>query len=76
MMDRKTGTGLCICGMCPSYVDCKEEIAWCLGVTGKSACITEEQGCLCPGCPVLEKEGFTHVFYCTRGSEGDQHSGR
>jgi Protein of unknown function (DUF2769) len=72
MMDKKKGTGLCICTMCPSFVDCKEEIAYCLAVTGKSTCIKEEQGCLCPGCPVLEEEGFAHVYFCTRGSETGQ----
>ena len=71
-MDRKVATGLCLCAMCPSYVDCNEEIAFCLAVSGKSTCITEEQGCLCPGCPVLDEEGFSHVYYCTRGSENDQ----
>jgi hypothetical protein len=71
-MDRKTGTGLCICRICPSFVDCKEEVAFCLGSIGKSSCIAEEQGCLCPGCPVLESEGFSHVYYCTRGTETDQ----
>jgi len=75
-MDRKTAAGLCLCGMCPSYVDCKEELAFCLGTPGTSACIKEEQGCLCPGCPVLEKEGFSHVYYCTRGTETDQSAAR
>ncbi|HEX3002556.1 MAG TPA: DUF2769 domain-containing protein [Methanoregula sp.] len=76
MMDRNEGRNICICRMCPSYRDCHEEIAWCLAPSGKSGCITEEQGCLCPGCPVLEKEGFTHVYYCIRGSEADQHAAR
>ena len=73
MMDRKQGIGLCICGMCPTYTECGEEIAWCIGPHGKSACITEETGCLCPGCPVLDQEGFRHAYYCIRGSEADQH---
>jgi hypothetical protein len=72
MMDRKKGIEICLCGMCPSYVECKEEIAFCLAATGKSVCIKVEDGCLCPGCPVTEKEGFQHVYYCTRGSENDQ----
>ena len=76
MMDRRKGTGVCICRMCPSFVDCKEEIAYCLAVAGKSTCITDEQGCLCPGCPVLEEGGFTHVYFCTRGSETEQLSVR
>ena len=75
-MDRSTATGLCQCEMCPSFVDCGETIAFCIGATGKSACIREEQGCLCPGCPVQEKEGFSHVYYCTRGTETSQLAAR
>ena len=75
-MDRKKGITLCICKICPTFIDCGEEIAYCLAVSGKSACITKEDGCLCPGCPVLESEGFSHVYYCTRGTENDQRSVR
>jgi hypothetical protein len=75
-MDKKKGIGLCICKMCPSYVKCDEEIAYCLAISGKSTCIAVEQGCLCPSCPVLEQEGFQHVFYCTRGSETGQRSAK
>lgn len=75
-MDRKAATGLCLCRDCPSFVECQEEIAYCLGTTGRSTCIREEQGCLCPGCPVLDREGFTHVYYCTRGSETAQLAAR
>jgi len=71
-MNRKKAAGLCSCPRCPSFVECREEIAFCLGTTGTSTCIKEEQGCLCPGCPVLEAEGFSHVYYCTRGTETDQ----
>ena len=71
-MDRKKAIGLCLCGMCPSFVDCKEAIAYCLAETGTSGCINKEQGCLCPGCPVQEEENFQHVYYCTRGSERGQ----
>jgi hypothetical protein len=73
-MNRKEATGLCMCTMCPSFVDCTEEIAFCLAVSGKSVCIREENGCLCPGCPVLEEEGFQHVYFCIRGTEADQRS--
>jgi hypothetical protein len=68
-MDRNEATGLCICRMCPSYLDCNEDIAFCLAAGGASGCITKEQGCLCPGCPVQEQENFQHVYYCIRGSE-------
>ena len=56
-MDRKK-IGICMCRMCPSFVDCEEEIAFCLASTGKSACIKKEKGCLCPACPGPEAEGF------------------
>jgi len=75
-MDKKKGIGLCICRMCPSFVDCKEEIAYCLAEKGSSGCIKEEQGCLCPGCPVQAEVDFQHVFYCTRGSETGQSNAR
>lgn len=71
-MDRKTAAGLCLCRTCPSFADCNEEIAFCLAATGTSACIRKERGCLCPACPVLEREGFSHVYYCIRGTETDQ----
>lgn len=73
MMDKNRGIGLCLCKMCPSFVECGEEIAYCLAVSGKSTCIQEEKDCLCPGCPVLDEEGFQHVYYCIRGSETAQH---
>lgn len=76
MMDKMKGIRLCMCGMCPSFIDCREDIAYCLAVSGTSNCIKDEQGCLCPGCPVLEEEGFSHVYYCTRGSEADQRVAR
>jgi hypothetical protein len=76
IMDRKKAIGLCNCGMCPSFVDCKEEIAYCLAEKGTSGCINFEQGCLCPGCPVQAEENFQHVFYCTRGSETGQSHAR
>jgi hypothetical protein len=72
IMDKKKAIGLCICGMCPSFVECKEEIAFCLAEKGTSGCIKGEQGCLCPGCPVQAEKDFSHVYYCTRGSETGQ----
>jgi hypothetical protein len=75
-MERKEAITLCICKICPTFKDCREEIAYCLAASGKSTCITNEDGCLCPGCPVLESEGFIHVYYCTRGTETDQRSAR
>ena len=63
--------GKCICKSCPSYKDCGE-LAFCFEKVGKSKCIKEESGCICPDCPVQEKMGFSHVFYCTRGSDKGQ----
>jgi len=71
-MDKKEAIKLCICRLCPTYIECREEIAFCLSTTGKSKCIKEEKGCLCPGCPVHEKMGFKYVYYCIRGNEKDE----
>jgi len=76
MTDRKKAIGLCLCGMCPSFVDCSEEIAYCLAEKGISGCIKDEQGCLCPGCPVQDEGNFQHAYYCTRGNEHDQSPAR
>ncbi len=75
-MDKKQAIGLCLCGMCPSFIDCKEEIAFCIIEHGVSTCIKKEQGCLCPGCPVQAEEDFQHVYYCIRGSESEQSHAR
>jgi hypothetical protein len=75
-MDKKQGIALCLCGMCPSFVDCREEIAYCLAAQGTSICIRTEQGCLCPGCLVQAEEDFRHAYYCTRGSENGQSHAR
>ena len=69
-MDKKEAIELCICKVCPTYIECTEEIAFCLST--KSKCIKEEKGCLCPGCPVHEKMEFKNVYYCIHGNEKDQ----
>ncbi len=68
-MDWKESEGICICGMCPSYYDCGEQLAFCLADAGKSKCIRSETGCICPGCPVQEQTRFKDVYYCIYGSE-------
>jgi hypothetical protein len=57
----------CICRTCPSFVDCKEKIAYCL--IGKSKCIKEMKGCICGGCPVHSELGLKSGYYCLKGKE-------
>jgi Protein of unknown function (DUF2769) len=64
-MDKKTKEPVCVCPECPSFAECGAK-AFCF--VGKSKCITKEEGCLCPACPVQEKNGFSGVYYCTRGA--------
>lgn len=55
------------CGKCPSYVGTGEtDLVFC--AIGKSDKITEEKGCLCPGCPIQENMGLRWDYYCTKGS--------
>lgn len=63
---------LCICSTCPTYVECVEEVAFCLAESGKSNCIKDKNGCLCGGCPVQKQMGFEHHYYCILGPEKDQ----
>jgi hypothetical protein len=59
--------GMCICGVCPSYMGTGEEkLTFC--VIGKSTIIKEENGCICPGCPVQIELALKWEYYCTRGS--------
>jgi hypothetical protein len=71
-MDFKQAQEQCICEGCPSYSDCGESLAFCLWETGISKCIKEENGCICPGCPVTDKLHFTRDYYCTLGNEKAQ----
>jgi len=71
-MDKNQAEKVCICGICPSYFDCGEKLAFCMYETGKSHCIRTESGCVCPGCPVQEEMNYQHVYYCTRGGEKEQ----
>lgn len=56
----------CICRKCPSYVKCDEDVGYCL--VGKSNCIKEKKGCICPECPVTKKMELKWGYYCTDGS--------
>jgi hypothetical protein len=72
---------LCICESCPSYVDCgtqgkSKEKAFCMAFVGKSACITQENGCLCGACPVKSKMKLKNIYFCTKGSEDQQNKNK
>lgn len=56
----------CICGKCPSWVECGEKGGFCL--VGRSDCITEKKGCICPDCPVTKKMRLKWGYYCIEGS--------
>lgn len=63
---------MCICPQCPSWVECNEKGGFCFLTIGKSSYISEEKGCICPGCPVTDDMGLAHDYYCTKGSEEEQ----
>ncbi len=66
--------GLCICPDCPTYNECaqkKGEVFYC-GLGRSPACVTKEEGCICPACPITEKMGLTNLYFCTRGTEREQ----
>jgi hypothetical protein len=67
MMDKRDALNLCICKNCPSFVNCKEKMAYC--VMGKSKCIKSKKGCLCPTCKFQQKNEFNGVFYCVEGAK-------
>ncbi len=59
------------CGKCPTYAGTGEtDLVFC--AKGKSDKISEEKGCLCPGCPVSENMGLRWDYYCTKGSGREQ----
>ncbi len=64
----------CVCKTCPSWTPaCDEKGEWggfC--AVGKSQGITEENGCICPECPVAKKLDLKWGYYCTRGSAEEQ----
>ncbi|MDD4877814.1 MAG: DUF2769 domain-containing protein [Candidatus Nanoarchaeia archaeon] len=70
-MDKKEAAKECMCASCHTFKDCGE-LAFCFSKTGRSRGIKIEKSCLCRGCPVHEKMGFRHVFFCTRGGEKKQ----
>jgi hypothetical protein len=55
------------CGECPTYAGTGEkELGFCVG--GKSRAISEENGCLCMGCPITGEYSLKGEYYCIRGS--------
>ena len=64
----------CICAECPTYNACAgdaKELLYC--VYGQSfRCITEDLGCICPSCPVVEEIGLINLTFCLLGSESSQ----
>ncbi len=64
---------LCICADCPTYNDCAKEakeLLYC--VYGRSFhCVTDDLGCICPGCPVVDEIGLVNLTFCIFGSEAD-----
>jgi hypothetical protein len=71
-MDRSEAIAECTCPMCPTYINCGEQVGYCLSEIGKSKCITIEKGCICPQCPVQIEMNFTHDYYCIYGAEKQQ----
>jgi hypothetical protein len=66
---------MCTCKGCPSWLECGEKGGFCFVMIGKSACITEDVGCICGGCPVYPKLGLEHLHFCIRDSEKVQKGG-
>ncbi len=64
----------CICARCPTYNTCAadaKELLYCL--YGRSfLCVTEDVGCICPACPVVDEIGLVNLTFCLLGSEAAQ----
>lgn len=69
---KKMVLSMCTCKSCPSWVECSEQGGFCFPTIAKSTCITEEKGCICGKCPVTQKMGLKHIYFCTKGSEKQQ----
>ncbi len=64
----------CICTGCPTYNDCAKkanESFFCY-IGGSFICISKENACMCPSCPVTSEVGLKNKFFCTRGSGKSQ----
>jgi len=64
----------CICPDCPTYNECArdgKEFLYC--IYGRSfSCVTEDLGCICPGCPLIMDLGLLNLTFCLLGSEQSQ----
>jgi hypothetical protein len=59
------------CGECPTYAGMGEkDFGFCM--SGKSRVIREENGCMCPGCPVTSELSLRWESYCIRGNAKEQ----
>ena len=69
---------LCICPQCPTYNSCAgdaKELLYCVyGISFR--CLTEDLGCICPTCPVVDKIGLVQLTFCLLGSEATQRYGK
>lgn len=65
---------VCMCPQCPTHNDCAKDVKELLFCsTGRSFhCITENNGCLCPGCPVAKQMGLKYISFCLMGNEKAQ----
>ncbi|HIH74545.1 MAG TPA: DUF2769 domain-containing protein [Methanosarcina sp.] len=59
-------TQMCMCPECPSWIESGERGGFCLKSIPKSRYISEENGCICPGCPVADRLGLNDLYCCTR----------
>lgn len=60
----------CICQNCPTYNECmkeKREKLFC--AKGKTSCLPEKQGCICPECSIASEYNLEKVYYCHIGPE-------
>jgi hypothetical protein len=69
---KKMVLAMCVCPDCPSWQECGEDGGYCFPSIGKSTCITEQNGCICGGCPVTRKLELKNIYFCTDGSEMEQ----
>ncbi|HUK38618.1 MAG TPA: DUF2769 domain-containing protein [Methanomicrobiales archaeon] len=64
----------CICAGCPTYNPCAaeaKELLYC--IYGQSfRCVTEDFGCVCPECPLIDEIGLEYLTFCLKGGEASQ----